>query len=199
MCHCSDSYLGLTTVSPCSERRNTEGAEGHLLQRQDWSRTQTLDEEVLHQSSQQLKTQLCPYKTAQGMAVLKTRQQNLHTCQYFPFRGKKTIVLITKKTQANKQTPHTQNNPTETKTQKPTQKNPSPEKISPNDTCLVTETLLLGPARSISGDGSNSPVTEALRDPEEQGFPQGCWYLSRAEELLLQGMSLGNSTAFSSS
>lgn len=125
MCHCSDSYLGLTTVSPCSEKRNREGAEGHLLQRQDWSRTQTLGEEVLHQSSQQLKTQLCPYKTAQGMAVLKTRQQNLHTCQYFPFRGKKTIVLITKKKsskQTNKHHTH------KTTPQKPKSKN-QPQKI----------------------------------------------------------------------
>lgn len=97
--HCCVSllslYLGLTRVSPCSERRNEEGADGACSRDKTGARLRLWGEGVLHQSwaAQQLTAQLCPYETAQAMTVLKTRQQNLHSCQHFPFTGEKNPLF----------------------------------------------------------------------------------------------------------
>lgn len=117
MCHCSDSYLGLTIVAPCSERRNQKETRSCCRDKTEarlrfWVKKPCTR---AHSSSQH---NSALNKTAQGMAGLKTRQQNLHSCQHFPFREEKKHCSDYKKNQSNKQTktthtkqPHRNQNP----------------------------------------------------------------------------------------
>lgn len=150
------------------------------VQRPGWSQAQTLGAEILHHSwaAQQLTAHPCPCKTAQGMAALKTRQQNLCSSNISPSEGKKTLFWL-QKNQSNRQTlakkkcnstankltktthtkHHRNKNPKANPPQKPIGQK---QKINPNDTCHITEILLFRPLRSISGDAPNCP---SLRSP----------------------------------